>query len=367
MRQKFFFFIAASVLALTLAAGAFAQGDKGIRYVEAADLTLVGNLFPDTPNPYHRLDTAKYKGFEKGDITTIIQSSGLAVAFKTDSKTLWIDTKYGYRRFGDFSPGIALRGYDLYIKKDGKWLWAASGKAKDNAFDKPFNLISALDGQIHECLLYLPLFSEEISVKIGVSEGSELSALPNPFRHRVGIFGSSFTHGASASRPGMTYPALFSRNTGIQLLSLGVSGRSKLQMAFAKALADADVEAYIFDSFSNPSPEMIRERLFPFIETIQAKHPDIPLIFQRTIYRESGNFNTEKRKAEEERKVLADSLMAEACKKYKNVYYIKCTNATSPEHETSVDGTHPSDYGYILWARSIEKPVLKILRKYGIK
>ena len=43
------------------------------------------------------------------------------------------------------------------------------------------------------------------------------------------------------------------------------------------------------------------------------------------------------------------------------------TNATSPTHETSVDGTHPGDYGYTLWAESLRKPLVKILKKYGIR
>ena len=38
-------------------------------------------------------------------------------------------------------------------------------------------------------------------------------------------------------------------------------------------------------------------------------------------------------------------------------------NADDGSHEWSVDGTHP----YYLWTRSIEKPILRILRKYGIK
>ena len=57
----------------------------------------------------------------------------------------------------------------------------------------------------------------------------------------------------------------------------------------------------------------------------------------------------------------------EACAKYKNVYFIDCTNASDELHETSVDGTHPNDYGYTLWAQSIQKPLLKILKKHGIK
>jgi lysophospholipase L1-like esterase len=43
------------------------------------------------------------------------------------------------------------------------------------------------------------------------------------------------------------------------------------------------------------------------------------------------------------------------------------TDAADELEETSVDGTHPGDYGYTLWAKSIEKPLLKILEKYGIK
>ena len=71
----------------------------------------------------------------------------------------------------------------------------------------------------------------------------------------------------------------------------------------------------------------------------------------------------EKEKTKQE---LASRLMKEACKKYKNVYFIQ-TNATDALHSTSVDGSHPNDYGYTLWAKSIEKPLLKILKKHGIK
>ena len=71
-------------------------------------------------------------------------------------------------------------------------------------------------------------------------------------------------------------------------------------------------------------------------------------------------------KNEQAKMDAAEEMMKQACKKYKNVYFIQ-TNATDAMHDTSVDGTHPGDYGYTLWARSIEKPILKILRKYGIK
>ena len=357
-----------AALMLSLAVFTATAQSKKVEYkfTEASDLTMVGKLMPDTPNPYHRVDTVKFKGFTKSENKQVRMSAGLSVAFKTDSKTITIKTKYEDRSFPVNTGGLSARGYDLYIRKDGKWLWAASAVAKDNKPDDNVAIIKDMDGTMHECLLYLPVFSEESSIKIGVEKNATIEAIDNPFRHRIGIFGSSFTHGTSTSRAGMSYPDQLSRMTGLQFLSLGCSGNSKLQTYFADVLCAADVDALVFDGFSNPEAPMIKERLFPFIERIQKAHPDIPLIFQRTIRREYRNFNTDRDNNERVKTAMADSLMDIAVKKYKNVYYIKTTCATSEDHEATVDGVHPSDYGYTLWAKSIEKPIKKILKKYSV-
>lgn len=341
------------------------RGKNAFKFTEASELTLVGKIFPDTPNPYHRVDTVKFKGFTASENLQVRESSGIAVAFKTNSSVISVRSEFGFISNTSNTCDFAQRGYDLYIKRDGKWLWAAAGCApagKDNGTD--CILINNMDFSDKECLLYLPLFSEPYSVKIGVESDALIEKCENPFRYRIGIFGSSFTHGVSTSRSGMTYPAQLARMTGIQFLSLGCSGNCLMQSYFADALANADVDALIFDSFSNPDAGMIKERLFPFIERLQTAHPDIPLIFQRTIYREKRNFDISVDEYEEKKLHMADSLMRIACRKYDNVYYIDCTNATDKTHDTSVDGIHPGDYGYTLWAESIRKPLLSILRRY---
>ena len=78
------------------------------------------------------------------------------------------------------------------------------------------------------------------------------------------------------------------------------------------------------------------------------------------------NFNLKERKEEEDRIATADSLMKIAVKKYRDVYYIYPV-AHSEDHNATVDGTHPDNYGYTLWAKSIEKKIVKILKKYGIR
>ena len=358
MSKRVFFF-----LFLALASSLCLHAQEYV-YTEASSLTLTGKLFPDTPNPYHRVDTVRYKGFTKSENRQVRESSGIAVAFCTNSPEIRVKTVCGEKETPVNTMGISAYGYDLYIRKDGQWLWA--GAAAQNKQVAEVTLAASMNDEMKECLMYLPTLSEEYSVQIGIQEGSTIQALPNPFRHRIGIFGSSFTHGISTSRSGMTYPAQFSRSTGIQLLSLGCSGNCKMQPYFADALVDAPVDGFIFDSFSNPTEEQILERLFPFIEKLSSAHPGKPLIFQRTIYRENRNFNQAAANREESRIHLVDSLMSIACARYPDVYYV-FPDATAPDHETSVDGIHPSDHGYGLWAHSIEKAVMAILFKYGIQ
>lgn len=347
---------------------ALAQSSKDVnfRFVGASDLNLTGKIFNDIPNPYHRVDTVRFKGFTGMENKQVRMSSGIACTFRTNSTVISVKTVYGDPGYPTNGNGYSGRGYDLYIRRSGEWVYAASGVASDRNLEGNHVLISDMDPVEHECLLYLPLYSEVNSVQIGVEEGADIEAFM-PFRHRVAVFGSSYTHGSSTSRSGMTYPAQFTRSTGIQLLSLGCSGNCKLQDYFCDVLCAAqDIDAFVFDAFSNPSAPMMEERLFPFIEKLQAAHPGVPLIFQRTIRREGRNFSNSIEEREAQKMHMADSLMAIAVKKYDDVYYIR-PEASSSDHNATVDGTHPDNYGYSLWAESIEKPLLRILRKYGIR
>lgn len=367
--------IALIAVAAALCVSAAAQTPKNVKYVytEASDLTIVGKLMPGkTASVYHRVDTTTYKGFTKVENFQCRMTSGMSCAFKTNSTSISILTEYGEVSWPDNTNGYSGRGYNLYIKKDGEWIYAGAGAAGRDKLDKPFKIVENMDGSEHECLLYFPLYSEEKSIKIGVDEGSSIEALENPFRHRIAIWGSSYTHGSSTSRPGMAYPAQFSRHTGLQMLSLGCSGRCLLQEYFSAVLQDVEADAFVFDSFSNPKADLIRERLVPFIDEMIAAHPGVPMIFQQTIYREKRNFNVAEDAKEQAKMDMAASIFKEikstkeGREKYKDVYFI-VPEAHAANHEATVDGVHPDNYGYSLWTASIEKQIVKILKKYGIK
>ncbi len=64
----------------------------------------------DTPNPYHRVDTVRFKGFTKSENNQVRNSAGIAVAFKTDAKTISGLTDYGQVFVPNNTAGVSSLG-----------------------------------------------------------------------------------------------------------------------------------------------------------------------------------------------------------------------------------------------------------------
>lgn len=340
------------------------------KFVDAKELTLIGKSNVPTGEYYHRIDTTVFPLGKKGERLQAISPAGWALLFKTDSPAIQVKVEYGWENEMMTTMMLAYHGFDLYIQKDGKWLWAGTRgsypKNSEKYSDKPITIIEGMDCSEKTCMLYLPMYSEVKNLEIGVAEAAKIEAAPSPFRHKVVFHGSSYTQGISIARAGMSYPLQFSRSTGLGVITLGFSGNCKMQPYFLDFLEKVEADAFVFDPFSNPDAKLIKERLEPFIQRMTESHPGVPMIFQRTIRREWRNFNLKTEAYEQAKQDMSDWLMPQMCKKYKDVYYV-VTDATAEDNEASVDGTHPSDYGYQLWAKSIEKPILKILAQYGIR
>lgn len=355
--RNFRLLLLASLLAPTILWG---QSIKDIRYVDASQLTLVGKALP-TPHLYHRIDTVAFKGFSKSENQQARCSAGLAVVFRTNSPQIDLLPSYKWEYRKDNVTGIAAAGFDLYIRQNNEWIYANSlAPAKRN---EAFTLMYGMEPKEKECLLYLPMYSELESLKIGIQPGSSIETIPNPFGQKVVFFGSSFTQGIGASRPGMSYPLQIERNTNLHVCNLGFSGNAKLQSYFAEVIAATEADAFVFDVFSNPDAMQIKERLQAFVDIIVAKHPKTPLIFVQTIQRGNEAFNTLIRARESDKLEIVETLMKEIIRKYPNIYLIGSPLPSPENRDTCTDGTHPSDLGYYFWAKNLEKKIIEILNK----
>ena len=362
--KKICLLIAAFVICCSLSA-------QETRYFNAADLTVIGKPIP-TSKDFTRIDTSAYKFNDKVIDEYACHSTGLAVLFATDSpliKARWVTSE---KNASENMTAIAQKGLDLYIKKDGEWVFAGVGRpemADGPAYDShEGTIVKSMAPGRKECLMYLPLYDRLDSLFIGVEEGSYVEPLENPFKYRIVVKGSSVTHGLAASRPGMSYAARFGRDNGFYCFNLGFSGKSKLQEEYARYLADIeDVDAFIFDAFSNPSAEVIHENFDRFVDIIRASHPETPLIFMQTERRESRNFDTWREDLETKKQAAAEEEIRERMKTDRHIYFIPSDDFLGHDHIATSDGSHPTDLGFTRMLDSISPRILKILRKYGIR
>ena len=100
--------LALPVLLLTLNA-AGAQEKQPLRYVDAATLTVIGKSMP-TPKLFQRVDTARYELWQPVKNYSAF-STGLAVVFRTDSRTIRARWKTG----GYIESPVRVGSINAYI------------------------------------------------------------------------------------------------------------------------------------------------------------------------------------------------------------------------------------------------------------
>lgn len=351
--------------------GASSVGLSSVRqsFVNAESLGLYGRFMPCEGHPFSRMDPAAY-GLKGTVAYKALQSTGLFLVFSTDSRSLSARWKTSASRAEGTNTGAnAQKGLDLYIKKDGRWVYAATGipDMKGDCVHHECRMISTMPEGVKECLLYLPLFDVVDSLEIGVDMSSTVEAMPNPFRHKIVFFGSSITHGSAASRSGMSYVARYGRDNGLYCINMGFSGQGRLQEEFARALADTDADAFVFDQFSNPSAEQIRERFDKFVDIIRAAHPETPLIFVQTIRREKRNFNMDSDAYEAAKQKAGEEMVRARMKTDRNIWFIGSDGFLGDDSLGTADGTHPTDVGFSRMLERLSPRLNKILRRYGIR
>lgn len=339
----------------------FGQKDSIIKYYPATNFTLVGKIL-ETKLPYQRVDTLINSNLPANVKKRLTRSAGLAISFKTNSKSIsakWC-TDSQYPSTGMTS--IAFRGLDLYIKRDGKWQFAGVGSPQNGKWCSKDKIVQNLPEGEHECLLYLPVYSDTKELEIGIDEGASISAGSQPFNKRILVYGSSIVQGASASRPGMIYTSRLSRETGYNFLNLGMAGVAKMEKEVADMVAGFEADAYLLDCIPNSSPKEVSQRAEYLITEIRKKHANAPIIFMQSVIREGGNFNQKvAEKVANQNKNIAVIIEKLKNNGFKNLHFITAEDFLGNDHEATTDGTHPNDLGFDRMIKVIKPKIVSII------
>ena len=336
------------------------------KYVDASTLTVINKAQENTP-VLQRLDPNKYE-MKKGIRNAMRHSTGVAILFTTDSRAIHARWSTISKSLGANMTPVFHSGLDLYIRENGKWIFAGIARPKTNGTINHENtLVRRMAEGKKECMLYLPMFNGVTSLEIGVDESATIEPLASPFKHRIFFVGSSLTHGASACRPGASYVARIGRLLNAETPNIGVSGQCKLDDFYADIVCDSKADAFVFDTFSNSTAKMIDDRLYNFVKRIVAAHPKTPLIFLQTVKRDQSHFDLGARKRNDDQRAAAEKWMAQICKEFKNVYFLNPGFEIGEDGEGTIDGVHLNDLGVQRTIENLVPKMKKILKKYGIK
>ncbi|MBI5394280.1 MAG: SGNH/GDSL hydrolase family protein [Verrucomicrobia bacterium] len=287
-------------------------------------------------------------------------STGMMARFKTDATVIWARYVLKSDRVGmPHMPATGVSGVDLYARDArGKWRWVYVTKPDKKEVCQA--LASDLAPGLREYAAYLPLFNAVESLEIGVTPGAKFEGLPPRAAKPIIFYGTSITHGACASRPGMVHTAILGRRFDRPVINLGFSGNGRMDAAVGEFLCKVDAAAYVIDCSPNMGPDSVREKCPPLVKMLRAARPQTPIVlvedrrFTNSWVRpEKNKFHTDNHAALRE---CYDALKKQGVKK---LYYIPGDHLLGDDADGATDASHPNDLGFMRQADAFEK-VLKL-------
>ncbi len=286
-------------------------------------------------------------------------SAGLMVRFKTDSSYIWADyTLLRERINGVNMTPIGASGLDLYARDDaGKWRWV--GVARPEKKEVRVELANTLKPGLREYAIYLPLYNGVEKLSVGVAPSATFEPLAPRTDKPIVFYGTSITHGASASRPGMVHTAILGRRFDRSVINLGFSGNGRMDAAVGDLLIKIDAAVYVIDCLPNMGAAAVREKCIPLINQLRAARPTTPIVLVED-RRYTNSWIQPKRDQDHSDNHAA---LREAYEKLKaagitGLFYIGGDDLLGNDGEGATDGSHPNDLGFMRQADVME-PILR--------
>ncbi len=341
--------------------------DDALTWHDIRDLGVDGHGFEDTESFYDRLPV-RAKGVVSDRIWNLSKcSSGLSVTFATDAAVLHGRWRLRVEHLAlPHMPASGASGLDLYGWTGERWRFA--GAAQPDKFPENQGLLAPeLDGQKRVYRLYLPLYNGVEKVEIGLAPGAFLAPAHEPgaphatARKPIVFYGTSILQGGCASRPGMAYPAVLGRLLHRRTINLGFSGSARCEPEIADLLAELDPCAYVLDPLPNMSPELVAERIEPFVRTLRAARPETLIVLVENITYQAAAFRPTQRKSMDnkntELRAAHQRLLSAGVP---HLHHMPGASLFGDDGEATVDGTHATDVGFLRMAQAME-PVLRPL------
>lgn len=286
-------------------------------------------------------------------------AAGGRLRFRTDSPFVTVKAEFSsVGRMPHFTL-CGAAGFDMYRESVDTFVFVGTFQPP-YGFETEFTsrLSAETDGDT-DITLHLPLYGTLRSLKIGLKKGASLKA-PRPYLHTLPFvsYGSSITQGGCASRPGMAYQNILSRELSVDHVNLGFSGSAKGETAMAEYISGLDMSVFIYDYDHNaPTAEHLAETHERFFKIIRAAQPTLPVI----MLSRPKNPLTDDEKLR--RDIIETTYKNAVAAGDRNVYFIDGSSLMrfTGGNEGTVDNCHPTDLGFRRIADGISEVLCRLL------
>ncbi|MGE3818704.1 MAG: SGNH/GDSL hydrolase family protein [Isosphaeraceae bacterium] len=339
--------------------------DQSTRWSHARDLTIEGRGWTETLAEFDRLP-AKAEGVVRAPVWGLSRdSTGLTVRFVSDAPSVqarW--TLRSSRLAMPHMPATGVSGLDLYARDgQGNWRWLGVGQPRESS--NTATLATGLPSGTREFLLYLPLYNGLTSLEIGVPTGCSLDpgpARPEGRRKPMVFYGTSITQGGCASRPGMVHTAILSRRLERPVINLGFSGNGKMEPEMARLLAELDPSVYVLDCLPNMTEAEVRERVEPFVRILRTARPETPIVLaEDRTFSNAALLAGPRARNEANRSALKAAARNLESAGVTGLAWIPGDPQLGDDGEATVDGSHPTDLGFLRMADAFETVLRPLL------
>ena len=326
---------------------------------DVQDWGLEGRGFDDTEKYFDRLP-ARAKGVVRDAVWNLSRhSAGMMLQFRTDAPTIHVDHFVTSSNLGmPHMPATGVSGLDLYARNDeGQWRWVAVTQPKDQHMQT--EIASGLRSGTRDYAIYLPLYNGTESLKIGVSAGQTFEPIAPRTEKPIVFYGTSITHGACASRPGMPHPAILGRRLDRPTINLGFSGNGKLEKEVGQFLVELDPAVYVLDCLPNMVAAEITERTAPMVRQLRTAHPGVPIVLvEDRTYPASWLIPARQDRNDTSRAAFKAAYETMLDDGVEHLFYVDGDSLLAADRDDTTDGSHPSDLGFFNQANAIE-PALR--------
>lgn len=344
---------------------------SGFRYEDATNFRIINRGWNNTATPYSRMPQCMQDSCRENQWWLYNHSAGIGIRFATNSKRIAAQYNLINNFHMQHMAMTGIKGTDLYYLNEETNRWEYVNTARPQEKDGKADSIQSklfvenLDGEMHEYMLYLPLYDGVNWVQIGVDSTATLvqPRVDNPRKGKIVFYGTSIMQGGCASRTGMVATSMIQRDLGVECVNLGTSGEGKMDFAIARAMATIDdVLCYVVDPVPNCTEMMCDTLTYDFVSILRRLRPDVPIImvegitypyarhnsfFRDYLPKKNAAFRRNYERMKEENPV--------------GLYYVPTDGLVGEDMEGTVDGIHLTDLGFRAYADIVERYIEQVL------